>query len=331
MAIRLTIRDRRATETEFTRTFIDHRILIGRSRTCHVCLPDLYVSAVHLEIRLDGTGYCAVDQGGLNGTRIGGRTLIARRPAGLSNGDVIRIAHYEITFALGVSAEGMPDRNLSEEQARSMLAAILANRELPVSPALIVVAGPGKASRFELGTPPLRASVGSARDDIIRLPDRAVFRHHAEVICETDEVVVRDNGGRGGIAVNGAKVKEAVLSFGDSFTVGNTTLMLEHPLEPILAAIQRAPEEETSSFTPDAEEEDRERTSVPPAVAESPGSPTLPVGPPDPLEAVRTEDYVKTQEFPIPADERRSGDTGLIIVGAILVVLCVAGLLWLFS
>ena len=130
MAIQLPIRDRRNPDGEFTRTFIESRVLIGRSRNCHVCLPDLSVSSIPTEINLNGKDYTAKDPGSLNGTTVGGKKLIHHRPKRLQNNDVIRITHYDITFNLGVTASGMPDRNISQEHARQMLSSILANEEV---------------------------------------------------------------------------------------------------------------------------------------------------------------------------------------------------------
>ena len=87
MAIKLIIRDLRNVEEEYTRTFVQHKVTLGRARHCDVCLPDLSVSTSHCEVRLMGTDYCLVDLGSLNGTTMAQKRLVAHRPKKLANQD----------------------------------------------------------------------------------------------------------------------------------------------------------------------------------------------------------------------------------------------------
>ena len=89
MAIRLTITDRRAPESEHFRGFVQSKVVFGRARICDVCLPDLSVSAIHAELRLENNVYSIIDLSSLNGTAVEGRRLIAHRPRRLQHGDVV--------------------------------------------------------------------------------------------------------------------------------------------------------------------------------------------------------------------------------------------------
>ncbi|MBN2344613.1 MAG: FHA domain-containing protein [Deltaproteobacteria bacterium] len=344
MAIKLTIRDQRNIDEEFSRTFVQHKVTLGRARYCDICLPDLTVSTSHVEIRLMGNDFCAVDTGSLNGTYLGKKKLVAHRPRKLSNNDVLIVSHFEISFQLGVSSGPVPEKNVAQNQALTMLESVLAMAPVEIDPALVVLSGPGKASRFVIPPAPSICCIGRSRQADIRLDDNDVSRRHAEVIYENGSITVRDLGSRNGILCNGESAQSVVLTQGSAITLGNTTLALEHPLDPSLDKIQSAPEEETASFCASPEEPLPAKEPVP-----EPGKtdqnelnfhpnasksikipPDLPFGPADPLAPKDTSDYVKTQELPVAPGEKKS-DLGLIVVGAIIVVLCVAVLIWLLT
>ena len=332
MAIRLTIVDPNDPDAEHVRGFVQDRVVIGRARSCDICLPDMAVSTRHLEIKVEGNDYKVVDLGSLNGTYIDGKKLVAHRPKILHNEDVIHAASFKIHFRLGVFPIPMDVGAESTRQARRMVASLLTgSSSRGRSPAILVLGGPGKAGRFEIPPEPSRMVIGRTRDMEIRLEDRDLSRAHAEIVFEDGAIRVNDLGSRNGIVVDGLRVETLELESGQSFVVGNTTLALEHPADELLASIQEAPEEETSSFLVEKSERDTE----PPVEAESPvkQDPTLPlpVGPEDPLSYPGQPGYMRTtREMPRPPVEPGS-DLGLIIIGAIIVVAAVAGLVFLFT
>ena len=343
MAIRLTIVDPNDADAEHVRGFVQDRVVIGRARSCDICLPDMAVSTRHLEIKIEGNDYKVVDLGSLNGTYIDGKKLVAHRPKILHNEDVIHAADFKIHFRLGVFPSPMDVGAESTRQARRMVASLLTGSSFRGRlPAILVLGGPGKAGRFEIPPAPSRIVIGRTRDMDIRLEDRDLSRAHAEIIFEDGVIRVNDLGSRNGIVVDGQRVETLELESGQSFVVGNTTLALEHPADEMLASIQEAPEEETSSFSPD-----KNRESAPPLVEESSpakmdptlplecadgvGEPRIPVGPEDPLNYPGQPGYLRTtREMPRPPVEPGS-DLGLIIIGVIIVVAAVAGLVFLFT
>lgn len=342
MAVRITIRDLEAADGARTRSFVQDRIVIGRARYCDVCLPDMAVSTRHAEIRLQGTDYALVDLGSLNGTTVNGKRLVPHRPRKLVNDDRIALAGFELEFRLGVSPGPAEPRDESMRQAREMLAAVLATSGgAAPRPALLVVGGPARAGRLELPEAPARLLLGRSTHAELRLDDRDVSREHAELIVEPDRVLVRDLGIRNGIVVRGERVSEIELGAGEQFTIGGTTIALEHPVDRPLAAILEAPEEETSSFASRAAAESADDGAAnaepaPPADAEEDAPVAaepapLPVGPEDPLAYPGQPGYVRTtREIPRPALGEGS-DLGLIVVGAIIVVAAVVALVLLFS
>ncbi|MFO8073491.1 MAG: FHA domain-containing protein [Polyangia bacterium] len=348
MAIRLTIIDPARPDTEHTRGFVQDRVVIGRARFCDICLPEMAVSTRHAEIRLEGTDYAIADLGSLNGTRVGGVELVPHRPRMLKNGDSIGIAGFEIRFRLGVAPGPAEPRDASVRQARQMLAAMLARSGEPrPGLALLVLDGPGKASRHSLPEGPAQLVIGRAREADIRLDDRDVSREHAVLqVDERGELSLRDLGSRHGISIGGELVESAPLRPGVSFVLGGTTLAVEHPLEAPLASVMEAPEEETSSYSPLVETERPEERDPfgdePADAAESDDSEDetpdpeareeeLPVGPPDPMAYPGQAGYVRTEREIRRPELEDGSDFGLIVVGAIIVVAAVVGLVLLLA
>jgi pSer/pThr/pTyr-binding forkhead associated (FHA) protein len=341
MAVRLTIINPADPGTERTRSFVQDRIVIGRARYCDVCLPEMTVSTRHAEIEIQDGDYVIVDRRSLNGTRVNDKQLVPLRPRVLTNGDRIGIAGWEIGFRLGVSPGPAEPRDASLRQAREMMMEMLArtNEPLPVR-SLLVVDGPGKASRFDLPEPPAVLLIGRAAEADIRLEDRDVSRSHAELTIESDGTIrVRDLDSRKGIVVNRERVAELTVEAGQQLVLGNTTLALEHPADRPLATIMDAPEELSSSFTAqdetggdegdDDRAPDRGDEPVDPEPEDEPEPP--PIGPADPLAHPGQPGYVPTErEIPRPAIKGGS-DIGLILVGAIIVVAAVVGLVLLFT
>ena len=226
MAVRLTIINPADPGTERNRSFVQDRIVIGRARYCDVCLPEMTVSTRHAEIEVQGGDYVIVDQRSLNGTLVNGKKLVPQRPRVLSNGDRIGIAGWEIGFRLGVSPGPAEPRDASLRHAREMLMEVIArsNQPAPVR-SLLVVDGPGKASRFDLPEPPATLLIGRAAEAHVRLEDRDVSRSHAELTLESDGgITVRDLQSRNGVVVDGERVDKTVLEPGHTFVLGNTTL-----------------------------------------------------------------------------------------------------------
>lgn len=337
MAVRLVITDCGDPGSEYTRCFLQDRVVIGRGRSSDICLPDMAVSTRHAEIRLQGRNYAIVDMGSVNGTEVDGKKLVAHRQRVLNNDDTISIARFRIRFKLGVSQGPAESKDASFVQAREMLARILSRSgDRRESNSLVVVSGPSKASRFELPKPPAKLVIGRGREAEIRLDDSDVSRRHAEVIVEPEGIFVRDLGSRNGVVVNQKKVEAVRLEPGTlHFTVGTTVLALEHPLDSPLSSIFEAPEEETSSFVlcpPETLRDDSEKEAA--AQESDDGLETInaiPIGPSDPLIAADNQLRSRTTgKVPLPPQEHGS-DIGLIVVGAIIVIAAVLGLVYLFG
>lgn len=68
-----------------------NRLVIGRSRSSDIVIPDPSVSRQHLELRRDDRGWYAVDLGTTNGSELNGQSLTS--PRRLEPGQRIRLGH----------------------------------------------------------------------------------------------------------------------------------------------------------------------------------------------------------------------------------------------
>ena len=345
MAVRLTIVEIGDPSSEYVRTLLQDRILIGRSRSCDICLPDMAISTRHAEIRLKGTEYVLTDLESLNGSQVNEKPVLPFQSRKLHSGDIIQTAGFTIRVELGVAPGPDEPRDASVLHAREMLAR-LSERAGAVTDlrTFAVVGGPCRGLRLTLHPSKGRASIGRGSENDLVLEDRDVSRNHAEIVLADGAVTVRDLGSKNGVVYREERVPSAQLDFGDTFTVGKSTVVLEHPAESTLGAIFEAPEEETSSFAavarslpadnarngdgPDLLTLSAEKVnkSGPSPTEPSRPSPPISVGPADPLVSDSP-----LSERASPASTPPAGtDLGLIIVGVILLAVAVTGLAYLF-
>jgi transcriptional regulator with PAS, ATPase and Fis domain len=72
-----------------------------------------------------------------------------------------------------------------------------------------------------------KVRIGRAPDNDVILMDEKSSRHHAEVEGARGRFTVRDLESRNGCFMDGLRIREHLLSFGDSFTIGQARLTLE--------------------------------------------------------------------------------------------------------
>ena len=361
MAIRMTITTDGDPGSEYVRSFLQERIVIGRSRSADVCLPTMAVSTRHAEIKIVGGDFAIVDLDSLNGTEVNDRKVLPFRNRVLKDGDIIRIADFTILFQTGVVAAGTESRDLAVQQAREMLTNVLARSgESFDTKSLHVLTGPSRGTRVELKKEVRKLVIGRGKGVDFFLDDPDVSRQHAELVIEAAGVFIRDLRSRNGVIVNDKKVDAVKLALGDQFTLGGSTITLEHPAEKTLGLIFEAPEEDTSSFVlfksrqsssgrssapsvpaPPPEEAGADRTPSP-QTTETPSSPPSPpppiIGPKDPLLATPGDERT-TGKHPLPSGKPFDGDSkgrpitdiGLILVGAVILAAAVGALIYLFQ
>lgn len=82
------------------------RITIGRTANNDIVLDDSSVSRFHAWIELQNEEWVLVDAGSRNGSTVSGKKIVAKAPAPLSNGLVLRIGALQLTY---YTAQGFLD------------------------------------------------------------------------------------------------------------------------------------------------------------------------------------------------------------------------------
>ncbi len=92
-----------------------------------------------------------------------------------------------------------------------------------------VIEGPLRGKTFEVSE---LASIGRGETCAVRLDGRHVSRVHARLEKRPDGMLIKDNGSRNGIFVNGQSVREAILRPDDQVEVGEHVLVFDPTKDP---------------------------------------------------------------------------------------------------
>jgi hypothetical protein len=92
-----------------------------------------------------------------------------------------------------------------------------------------VIEGPLRGKTFEVSE---LASIGRGETCAVRLEGRHVSRIHARLERRTDGMLIKDNGSRNGIFVNGQNVREAILRPDDQVEIGEHVLVFDATKDP---------------------------------------------------------------------------------------------------
>lgn len=79
-----------------------------------------------------------------------------------------------------------------------------------------------------------KISVGRSPDNNVVLQDNTVSGHHAFITVSGQNIYIEDNNSRNGVIVNGSKVKNSIIQFGDDIKLGDCSLnlmMISHLLK----------------------------------------------------------------------------------------------------
>ena len=112
---------------------------------------------------------------------------------------------------------------------------------------LVVVEGPLRGKTFEITE---LASIGRGDSCAVRLDGRHISRIHARLERKNGGMLIKDNGSRNGIFVNGASVKEAVLRPDDEIEIGEHVLVYEPASDPLQKPRASAVETLAEPFAP---------------------------------------------------------------------------------
>jgi len=81
-----------------------------------------------------------------------------------------------------------------------------------------------------------KTTIGRVEDNMFQIAEPSVSSHHCEVVLRGQEVVVRDLGSTNGTFINGEKVSESPLKFGQILRLGQIEMRLEPDVAPAPAS-----------------------------------------------------------------------------------------------
>ena len=95
--------------------------------------------------------------------------------------------------------------------------------------AKLVILNQGMTGRtFELSVE--RTTVGRVEDNLFQIGDASVSSHHAEIILQGPEILVKDLNSTNGSFINGEKISEAILKPGQILRFGQVELKIDDGL-----------------------------------------------------------------------------------------------------
>lgn len=330
MAVRLVVRHPKSAAGEAGEArfeFEQARVVIGRGAGADVRLPGLSVSSVHATIEQQGSHYTLRDEGSTNGTLVNDALLVPSRPRVLLDGDCITIAEFSLWFSSGALriAHTSPERTSS--LARRMLRELVGSQsDAGKPPFLHVIEGPQRGLRRPLDEPPSRLVIGRGADSDLLLSEADVSSAHVEVVRDHDGTVVRDLDQRGGIEINGKRVRERRLRHGDTLRLGATSMRFEDPAEQALRELEQQPDRtytRTAPAAPASPDSGHGRAASEPRAS---SSAAVHAAEP-PLEAAPVEGAPEIDSAP-PATPV---DLLVYALATLVLLLSLAGLLWLFG
>lgn len=105
---------------------------------------------------------------------------------------------------------------------------------------LVVTQGHGRRRLVPFDGRPV--TIGRAPDNVVRIDDRRVSRHHARIVAREGALVLVDLGSTNGTWVDGLRVSELVLGAGDRIDIGAGAAEIRVDVEPSLGRVGGDPE-----------------------------------------------------------------------------------------
>jgi pSer/pThr/pTyr-binding forkhead associated (FHA) protein len=244
MALTILIKaEDRDSDPDLSLTLDTPRVVIGRSKSCEVQLPDPSVSSRHASIRRDRGRTLVMDEGSTNGTLVDGVKLPPHTPRPVSDGEIIRVGRVWLELRLGSVAVSLPGSASPAQRAQAVALSLL-TRQLdadgePTLPHVEVIAGPDAGTKLQLDDGTREYVVGRARDADLVLTDELVSRRHVTVTGDGVDWRLRDQRSKRGSMLGGEPLAEAPVRWSEDqpLTVGNSTLAL---VTPIVEAFEEA-------------------------------------------------------------------------------------------
>ena len=236
-----------------TLTFDAERVVIGRSASCDVRLPDASVSQRHAFVRRDGTEYAIVDEGSTNGTLVSGVRVQPHTQRLLRTGDRVHIgrAAFDIRIEQAPATRDIPET--TRDIALAVVARLLSEAGQSVLPAVVVVEGPDLGTQLRLTEDGREYRIGRGDECDLKLADAEASREHIAVRRKGHAVGVLDLGAHNQTWLGNEALEAGVPALwrrAQALSVGRTVLALIEPLTDALAEIEARADEVIESPVP---------------------------------------------------------------------------------
>ncbi|MBK7395125.1 MAG: FHA domain-containing protein [Myxococcales bacterium] len=294
-------------------TFDGPRVVLGRSASCDLRLPDASVSARHASIRAQNAVWVLVDEGSTNGTFLNGERLAVQSARKIETGDRVVLGRMQLEVKLGAA------RASTAEETREIALAMVARAVDGDAATIRVEEGPDRGASLALGAEP--KTIGRDPRCALRLSDRAVSPMALEVSAEQGRVRVRACDDRTIAKLGVRYLGPTPLPWADgaALVVGETRLVLSDPIARALDASAELPDEKVA----------------PAPIEETPPPPIAEAAPVVEPSAIPEE----SPALPRPTHDRRRSYRGAsralevlaLIVGLLVLGGSVMGLLWLLK
>lgn len=186
-------------------------IIIGRSQSAHIHLPETYVSRKHARVVKEGGLFYIEDMQSNTGTLFRGAKIKKRE---MANGDEFIIGSVKLRFESQAPAPE-PD---AEATVMLRLGKLLQ---------VVVTEAGAEVARHDLSETPL--DIGRMAENHIHLSNPAVSRMHAKIYMTGDKVYIEDKKSNNGTFVNGKKVDKLEVGPADEIKIGPFTLRVFDP------------------------------------------------------------------------------------------------------
>jgi pSer/pThr/pTyr-binding forkhead associated (FHA) protein len=298
------------------------RIVLGRSKSSDVRIPDVSVSTRHATIRQRGGDYLLMDEGSTNGTFVDGRRLSPGSPVILERKSVVRLGRVWLDITLEQAVASSNPVQLTKEIALGLIAGALEAEGHPCAPRLVVRSGPAQGDELVLTELKRVYVVGRGAEADLDLRDEDASRKHVEVTRRGSDVLLRDAGSKNGALLEGRPLeahKPQLFIPGQCIRIGTTSVELHDPLAETLKRLEQEADEVIA-------EDERPSTAVSsPPEAEADDEVVVELKSRAPSRSPNTR--------PIVASQGGWTATDFLVATLALVVLglSMAGLVWLFG
>ena len=318
---------------DLTLRFESPRIVIGRSKSCDVLIPDSSVSARHTSIRRQGSDTVVVDEGSSNGTVVGNVKLPPHSPRLVRDGELLRVGRQWLVLHLSHHHSGTDGAGSNEALriARMLFEQKLRSDGDPVDPQIDVLEGEDRGASLPLANDGRTHTIGRSKGCDLTLSDVEASRRHLAVEWGDGGWSVYDLGSKRGATLDGQELSNEPRPWpiGAQLTVGSTVLTLSDPVPEALKEVLEAPDEKMSPKEIAAPapawlrpaDDDEEDDSDDDAIVEAPEDP----GEMDLRDSAPPEPQATQRAAPMPS---RTVDGIVLLVAISLLTLSIAGLLW---